>query len=974
MKTFLNAVLICLFMLPATLFAQTQVTGTVTDKADAMPLPGVNIVIKGTTRGASTDFDGKYSIEVNQGETIVISYVGYRTQEIIFNGQSTVDVALEEDAAQLDEVVLIGYGSTTKQDATGAVEKVGDEEFNRGAIVAPQQLIAGKAAGVRITTGGGAAGEGGEIRIRGGASLSATNDPLIVIDGLPIDQRGGAQGITNALNAVNPADIEDFVVLKDASATAIYGSRASNGVILITTKKGARNQPFKVEYGLQASTRRVTNTVDVLSAAQYRALASDSRFDATTLGDASTDWQDEIYSTGVGAIHNITVSKGYENFNFRVNLNHSAQEGPLNDLFERTGVNLALVHRFLDNDLKLTLTSNLTQSESVFANTGAIGSAISFDPTQPVFDENGNLTQYGTSANLAPVNPLFLLDPANDNDRQTVKRAITNFNIDYKFWFLEDLRFNLNAGIDYAENDGYRFEAANPNVTGGVPLNEVSNGLNRNTSLDFYLNYKKDIEAINTKIDVTAGHAFQEFYIQGFFDRTTNTTITQTDINRNALESYFARASFDIADRYLISASYRRDGSSRFSEDNRWGNFPGVSLGWKIMNEAWMEDSFFSNLKLRAGWGVTGQQEFFFIYYGYLVIYTPSRNDAANVQFGYAQPNGQIDLTSPIFINTLRPEGFDENLKWEETDQYNVALDFGLFNNRFTGTIDAYYRETKDLLSTIPTAAGSNLTDLLTTNVGEVTSRGLEISLNGVIAQKEDFGWDTNFNITFQDQEITSLSLNNDPNYFILTSGISGGVGNNIQILREGFDPTTFFVFRQVYDDSGNPIEGAYVDVNGDNQITEADRQPYKKATPDAFIGFTNNFRYKNLDLNFTFRGSFGNYVYNNSASDRGNINAVVNQPGYQANAHASFLDTGFDNQNLFSDYYIERADFVRLDNISLGYTIPFSKMTLRASLTATNVFVITEYDGLDPEIANGIENNFYPRTRDVVLGLNFTF
>lgn len=967
MKTFLNALLFCLIMAPATLLAQTNVSGTVTDKANAMPLPGVNVLVKGTSRGASTDFDGKFTIEVNQGEIIVVSYVGYKTQEITFNGQSTIDVALEEDAAQLDEVVLIGYGATTKQDATGAVEKVSDEDFNRGAIVAPQQLIAGKAAGVRITTGGGAAGEGGEIRIRGGASLNATNDPLIVIDGLPIDQRGGAQGSRNALNAINPADIEDFVVLKDASATAIYGSRASNGVILITTKKGSANQPFKVEYGLQASTRTVTNTVDVLNASQYRQVVTDNGGDVSALGNASTDWQDQIYTTGVGAIHNLTVSKGYERFNFRVNLNHVSQEGPLNDLYERTGINTSFVHRFLDNDLKLTLVTKAIQDEYDYANEGAIGAAVAFDPTQSVFDENGNYTQYGTSANLAPANPLFLLDNNNYNSRQTIKRVISNFNVDYKFWFLEDLRFNLNAGIDYAENNGYQFSAANPNNAGAVPTNEVSSGLNRNTSLDFYLNYKKNVESINTLVDITAGHAFQEFYIKGFVDRVSATTLTDTDINRNALESYFARASFDIADKYLISASFRRDGSSRFSEDNRWGSFPGVSVGWKLMNESFMENSFFSNLKLRAGWGVTGQQEIG-PNYGYLGIYTPSRNDAANIQFG-TLPNGD-----PIFISTLRPEGFDENLKWEETTQYNVALDFGFFNNRLTGTVDAYYRETEDLLSRVPVPAGANLTDILITNVGEATSRGIEFSLNGVIAQKENFGWDTNFNLTFQDVEITKLSLSDDPDFTLPTGGISGGVGNQIQILRPGYDPTTFFVFRQVYDDNGNPIAGAYVDVNGDNQITEADRQPYKKATPDAFIGFTNNFRYKDFDLNFTFRGSFGNYVYNNVASDRGNVNAVVNQPGYQANAHSSFLSTNFTNQELFSDLYIQRADFVRLDNISLGYTIPFSKMTLRTSLTATNVFVITEYDGLDPEISNGIENNFYPRTRDIVLGLNFTF
>jgi len=965
MKTFLNALLFCLIMIPATLMAQSSVSGTVTDKANAMPLPGVNVIIKGTSRGVSTDFDGNYSIEVSDGETIVISYLGYTTQEFVFNGQSRIDVALEEDAAQLDEVVLIGYGSTTKQDATGAVEKVDDKEFNRGAIVAPQQLIAGKAAGVRITSGGGAAGEGGEIRIRGGASLSSTNDPLIVIDGLPIDQRGGAQGSRNALNAINPEDIADFVVLKDASATAIYGSRASNGVILITTKKGSTNQPLKVEYGIQGSIRRITDTVDVLNASQYRTMAAANGVDPSTFGSADTNWQNEIFRTGVGAIHNITVSKGYENFNYRVNFNHVSQEGPLlGDLYERNGINTSFVHRFLDNDLKLTLVAKGIQDEYNYAPSGAIGDAVRFDPTQSVFDENGNYTQYGIA--LAPRNPLYTLEQT--NDRQRIKRVISNFNIDYKLWFLEGLKFNLNAGIDYAENSGVNYGPANPNNPSSVGSIGKSDGLNRNTALDFFLNYKTEVESINTKLDITAGHAFQEFYVRSDIDQSSGPTVTVvTDINRNALESYFARASFDIADKYLISASFRRDGSSRFSEDNRWGSFPGVSLGWKMMNEDFMKNSFFSNLKLRAGWGVTGQQEIR-ENYGYLGLYSRSRNNAANIQFGYTVDG------EPFFIDTLRPEGFDENLKWEETTQYNVALDFGLFNNRLTGTVDAYYKETDDLLSIVNTAAGSNLTDLLYTNVGSITSKGIEFSLNGIIYQKEDFGWDTNFNITFQEQEITKLSLTDDPDYYILTGGISGGVGNNIQLWKPGYDPSTFFVFRQVYDNDGNPIEGAYVDVNGDNQITEADRQAYKKGTPDAFIGFTNNIRYKNLDFNFTFRGSFGNYVYNNNASSNGNINAIIGQAGYLANANADVLNTGFSGQNLFSDAYIERADFVRLDNISLGYTIPFSKMSLRASLTATNLFVITEYDGLDPEIGNGIENNFYPRTRDVVLGLNFSF
>ena len=967
MKTILNAIVFFLLFVPIISFGQSTVSGTITDGSSSLPLPGVNIIVKGTSVGTNTDFDGKYTLNISNGQTIVFSYVGFITQEITYNGQPSIDITMTEDASQLDEVVLIGYGSTSKQDATGAIEKVSDKEFNRGAIVAPQQLIAGKAAGVRVTSGGGGAGEGGEIRIRGGASLGASNDPLIVIDGLPIDQRGGAQGSRNALNAINPADIDEFVVLKDASATAIYGSRASNGVILITTKKGRANQPLKVEYGLQVSTRRVANTVDVLSANQYRTLFTEQGFDTSGLGEANTNWQDEIYSTGVGAIHNVTVSKGYENFNFRANYNHASQQGPLTgDLYERNGFNAALEHRFLDNDLKISLVAKAIQDEYVYAEDGAIGAATAFNPTLPVRDTNGNFTQYGTSANLAPANPLFTLD--NTEDRQTIQRVISNLNIDYKFWFLKDLRFTLNAGIDYAENEGFRFGPANPNNPDAFDFNGLSSGLNRNTNLDFIFNYKKDVESLNTILDLTAGYAFQEFYIRTDIDeRSGPTTTIDTDINRNALESFFARASFDIADKYLISGIFRRDASSRFSEANRVGYFPGVSVGWKINNEDFMEDSFFSNLKLRAGWGVTGQQEIG-ENYGFQGIYTPSRNDQANIQFG-TLVNGE-----PRFISTLRPEGFDENLKWEETTQYNVALDFGFFDNRLSGTIDAYYRETDDLLATVPVPAGANLTDLLTTNVGAITSRGIEVSLNAIIAAKENFDWDTNFNITFQEQEITRLSLSNDPNFFIQTGGISGGVGNNIQLWRPGFDPLTFFVFRQVYDSNGNPIEGAYVDVNGDNQITEADRVAYKKGTPDAFIGWTNNFRYKKFDLNFTFRGSFGNYVYNNNASDRGNFNAIINQPGYIANGNSSVLDTGFNGQELFSDYYIERADFVRLDNVSLGYNLPFENIKLRASLTATNLFVITGYDGLDPEISNGIENNFYPRTRDVVLGLNFTF
>ncbi|WP_188605204.1 SusC/RagA family TonB-linked outer membrane protein [Aquaticitalea lipolytica] len=962
MKTFLNSLLVLLFFIPSILLAQSTVSGTVTDKANALPLPGVNILVKGTSVGTTSDFDGNYTISAKSGDVIVFSYVGFKTQEITYNGQSKLNVTLTEDAAQLDEIVLIGYGSTTKQDATGAVEKISTEEFNKGAIVSPEQLLAGKSAGVRVTSNNGAPGGGSEIRIRGGASLSANNSPLIVVDGLPLDQRG-VQGVRNQLNAINPNDIEDFVVLKDASATAIYGSRASNGVILITTKKGSANTPIKFEYDLKASSSQVNDYVDVLDATQFRAIAeTDTNYNASLLGNSNTNWQKEIYQTAIGAIHNLTVSKGYENFNYRINYNHTSQQGVLTgDLYERNALNLSFVQRLLNNDLKLTLTTKGILDDNKYADNGAIGAAVAFDPTQSVYNADGTYFQY-TGENLAPINPVFTLE--NNNNRARNKRNITNFNLDYKFWFLKELTFNLNAGIDYSELNGKQFNAARPTNSASFPYKNFYSGFNRNTLLDFYFNYKNNLELINAKIDLTAGHSYQEFFIKSkqTETETATTLVVRTPvINRNALESYFARVSFDIADKYLISASYRRDGSSRFGPKNRWSSFPGVSVGWKLTNEDFLKDSFFSSLKLRAGWGKTGQQEIG-ANYGYLGVYTPGRNDAS-VQIG------------DIFVNTLRPEEFDENLKWEETSQYNLALDFGFFNDRLTGTVDAYYRETEDLLATVPTPAGSNLSDLLTTNVGSVLSKGIELSLNGELAKSENFNWDLGVNVTLQENKITKLSLGNDPNFLIAQGGISGGVGNNIQLWREGLDPSTFYVFRQVYDNAGNPIEGAYVDVNGDNQITEADKQAYKKASPDVFAGLTNTLTYKNLDFSFTFRGSFGNYMYNNVASDRGNITTVNNAPGnYYPNAHVSVLSTNFNNQNLFSDLYLQRADFVKLDNISIGYLVPGEKITFRASLTATNVLTITKYDGLDPEISNGIDNNFYPRPQMYVLGLNFTF
>lgn len=959
MKTILKQVLFLLFLIPALTWAQTKVSGTITDGLTGMPLGGVNVIIKDTSQGTSSDFDGNYIINVTNGQTLVFSFVGYTSREVVYAGQQKLDMTLQEDADLLDEVVLIGYGETTQQNATGAVSKVSSKEFNQGAIVAPEQLLAGKTAGVRITSGSGAPGGGSEIRIRGGASLSGNNSPLIVVDGLPLDQRG-VQGVRNQLNAINPNEILDFVVLKDASATAIYGSRASNGVILITTKKGSANQPFKVEYDAKASQGKVFNKLDLLDANQFSKIINDTGSDASISGTSSTDWQDAIYQTALGMIQNVTVSKGFENSNFRVNYNLTSQNGVLiGDHYERNAINANYVQRLLDNDLKLTLTAKAIKDENKYANNGAIGNAKSFDPTHPIYNEDGSYFHYIGEA-LSPQNPVWLLN--NDINNADNRRVISNFNIDYKLPFLEGLKFNLNAGVDYSELEGLQTVTKDPRLDTNFAYRNEYSGMNRNLLMDFFFNYKKDVESINTVVDVTAGHSFQDFYLESNRSDTDAGVMIERPMNieNNALESYFARASFDIADKYLVSLSYRQDGSSRFSEQNRWGAFPGASVGWKISNEDFMDNSFFSNLKFRAGWGITGQQEIG-PNYGYLGIYTPGQAGAL-VQFGNT------------FINTLRPEEYDADLKWEETTQMNVAVDFGLFNDRLTGSIDLYQRETDDLLATVPTPAGSNLSDLLTTNVGSMDSKGIEIGLSADIINKKDLTWNVSANVTFEQREITKLSLGEDPDFFIPQGGIAGGVGNTIQLWKEGYDPSTFFVFRQVYDDAGQPIEGAYVDVNGDNQITEADKQAYKKATPDAFAGFTSLLTYKNLDFSFTFRGSFGNYMYNNV--DSGSFQeGIINTAGnYYLNNSVNLLESNFNDAQYFSDYYIQRADFVKLDNVSLGYTFEGSKVDVRASITGTNLLIISDYDGLDPEISSGIDNNFYPRPRTYVVGLNFTF
>lgn len=735
MRTLIKSTLFLLFMLPMSFFAQNTVSGNVTETATGLPVPGVNVIVQGTSNGTTTDFDGNYTISnVSNEDILVFSFLGFVTQQVPFEGQSTIDITLDEDSATLDEVVLIGYGATSEQDATGAVEKISSETFNQGAVVAPEQLIAGKSAGVQITPGGGAPGQGGTIRIRGGSSLSASNDPLIVVDGVPLDQRGVA-GSRNALNSINPNEIEDFTILKDAAATSIYGSRASNGVILITTKKGKKDSPFQFTYDLKTSIGNVIDKVDVLNADEFRNLINNTPgTDPSLLGNANTDWQDEIYETSVGAIHNFTATQGIGNFYYRLNFNHTAETGVIRkDYYERNAFNISLNQDLFDNSLKLTLTSKNSLDKNKFSNGGAIGSAVAFDPTQPIYDDSlpfGGFFEFNrlsggeiTQQNLATRNPIALLEQTTDQNQ--TRRSITNLNAEYKVPFLTGLKAVVSAGFDYAEADGDKFTPvfAASNTSNIDQFEDYSN-INRNLLLDTYLNYKTELGFFETDVDVTAGHSYQEFYSTSNVFGTEQDQIRALprDINRNSLESYFARASFDINNRYLISGSIRADGSSRVSPDNRWGYFPAASIGWKIHNEEFLEGSRVLNeLKLRGGYGETGNYEID-RNYGYLGLYTPSQG-GARYQFGNE------------FVSTIRPEEYDEDLKWESLINYNAGIDFGLFDNRLSGSVDAYYRETEDLIATVPVPAGANLSDQLLTNVGTTVSKGIEIGISGDIAR-----------------------------------------------------------------------------------------------------------------------------------------------------------------------------------------------------------------------------------------------
>ena len=986
MKTFLNSLMLLVFLVPSVLLSQNTVTGTVTDLANAMPVPGVNIIIKGTSTGSTTDFDGKYTINAKTGDVLVFSYVGYKTTEVTYNGQSPLNVTLAEDAAQLDEVVLIGYGSVRKEDMTGTADLVTSEDFNKGPIVSAQQLITGKVAGVSVTSGSGAPGDGQEIRIRGNGSLSLNSNPLIVIDNVPLsnDNVGGSR---NPLNLVNPNDIESMVVLKDASATAIYGARGGNGVILITTKKG-KSKEFRFNVSSSTTIQTARDRVDVLTADEFRSVVPNHpQANANTLallGNANTNWQDEIYRDAYGQDHNISALGSAWGVPMRISVGHTDFDGILKrDNFQRTTASLSLTPSLLDDHIKIELNAKGNYTENFFGNRGAIGSANTYDPTQSVFDPNSQYGGYfdwtdinGTHISLSPINPVALLNLVDDTSE--VRRFVGNAKVDYKLHFFPDLTATINLGIDKSNSSGRTvtsilFPTTDTDWNGS--RNEYSQE-RTDQLLDAYLTYKKTFNEKHN-LTVVGGYSFQSFEFEGYnynslseedaiANPDADIDFEFIDKSKSVLLSYFGRLNYDYDGKYLLTATLRADASSKLPPSDRWDYFPSAALAWNIHNEDFMKDSFFDQLKLRIGYGTVGNVNGLGDYL-FLTRYTGS-NSGGGYQFGY-NSNGIQN-----YVQTYRPDGINKNLRWEISKTSNVGLDYAFFNNRISGSLNAYIRETQDLIASATVDPFTNFTNRIDANIGDMENRGIEVDITVIPVKTDNFEWSINYNASFNDNKVTRLP---DQQF---VGGISGGVGNNIQTHVEGEAPYSFLVYQQVYDTDGNPIEGAFVDRNGDNLINDQDKFIYKDPYADVLMGLNTNLNYKNWDLAVVTRASIGNYAYNNVASSNGYLNNIVpSSNNYLFNIHSSYLDTGFQqfrDDTLLSNYFIQDASFFRIDNITLGYTLDnaIKDATLRLYGSVQNVATITDYDGLDPEINGGIDNNFYPRPRTFVFGVNIDF
>lgn len=1007
--------------------AQTiTVSGVVSDPSGE-PLIGASILAQGTTVGTSTNIDGEYTINVAPDATLVVSYVGYDTQNVPVDGRTSINVTMQENSVMLNEVVAIGYGTVKKSDATGSVAVIKPDEIEAGLATSVQDMLVGQTPGVVVTQSGGPEG-GGTIRIRGGSSLNASNDPLIVVDGVPLSN-AGMSGLGNSLGMISPENIESMTVLKDASATAIYGSRASNGVIIITTKKGKAGKPT-VNFAANLYVNTARKTWKVLDANQFRSLLESRGMDAAlaATGDANTDWQDEVLRTTVSSDYSLSVGGTAGWLPYHAEISYTNNNGIIKtSKMDRVTMGFNLSPKFFDNHLSVNANVKGYYIRNNFGDAGALSSAISFDPTHPVRSNepivSGNSGfQYlyngyyevhnnGTLNDNAALNPMGLLEQRDNH--ANVYRSNGNLQLDYSLHFLPDLHLNLNLGYDVMKSNLVDNWAANSATAyknhehyGGA-YNFDQYQFRSNTLLNFYLNYKKEVESIYSNFDVTAGYDWQRFYNDGHYtgangnsgyrvspglntptylgkneagQQTYGVTINESTIpllgqnfqndgvspdgdyhwaDRYQLLSFFGRLNYTFKDRYLLTVTVRGDATSRFAKDKRWGVFPAVALGWKINQEAWMQGAagWLSDLKLRLGWGKTGQQEIGETI-NYMALYA-----IASPSVSY--PNGTNGWYLPVYAR-----GYNPDLTWETTTSWNAALDFGFLNNRITGSIEYYKRKTTDLLAYVAVPAGSSTTNMLNRNIGSLENYGVEFNIAAKPIVTNDFTWTLSYNVGWNHNEITELTTSASQ---LKTGGISGGNGNTVQIHAEGHPASSFYLFQQVYDESGAPLEGVYVDQNGDGQIDDSDKIINKSPDPKVTMTFGSQFRYKKWDLGFNIRASIGNYVYNNVLSTK----AVYNDLFTYGLNNVVENDYYFEQPRYMSDYYLRNASFVRCDNITLGYTwdnLLNDKLRLRLFGAVQNPFVITKYKGVDPEVFGGIDNSVYPRATTYSLGLVATF
>lgn len=980
-------VFISMTLISMTAFAQYTVKGQVVDEVG--PISGATVLEQGTSNFTSTDMDGYFTLNVPSASAMIeISFLGYKT--VVMPADEISVVIMEEEEVVLHDVIVIAYGTVKKNDATGSVATVKADEVNEGMISTPSDLLKGKSAGVVVTPGGGAPGSGATIRIRGGSSLNATNDPLIIIDGLPISN-DGISGMADPLSSINPNDIESFSVLKDASSTAIYGSRASNGVIVITTKKGSRTKSMipQINFDFKASLSQVNSYVDVFSADELRAkvlerYGEDS--DAyTALGEANTNWQKEIYQlaqsydANLNLTGNIGMGKaGY--MPYRLSGGFLSQDGVLlTDHMDRGTVSLNLTPTLLDDHLKIALNGKSVFTENNFANKEAIGLAPKMNPTHPVHDENGingYFTHYapnGSVNTMAILNPVALINEL--SDKGNASRFIGNAQIDYKIHGFEDLHINLNLGLDYAHSKGFT-ESPEGSEKSFHSTAESGSGhhsdytyTRMDKTLEAYIAYDKDFKG-GHHFDAMAGYSWQQFHY-----KATNKVFKLSNeeiLGENSpagdlfLVSFFGRVNYNYDGRYMLTATLRQDGTSRFS-NNKWGLFPSVALGWNIANEPFMKNNGVMNIfKLRLSWGKTGQQGVGG-YYDTLPIY-------------YKNLIGSQYYFGGVLYNPLTALGYNADLKWETTSTYNVGLDLGFLDSRITAGFDFYMRETTDMINYIPVPALGNLTNYLNANIGNMKNKGVEFDINAVAINTKDWTWNIGGNVAWNKTEITKLTATPNDKKGIETGGISGGVGNNIQMHQVGFAPNSFYVYEQVYDSEGRPIEGEYVDRDGNGVINADDRYLYHKPSADVTLGFNTTLQYKNWVLAASGHGSIGNWVYNNVASDMEML-ADLWTNNFTSNRLKSALWSDFNQACYLSDYYVRDGSFFKIDNITLGYTFPnllknngAYRLGLNIYATVQNVCTFTDYDGLDPEIFNGIDTNLYPRPRTYLLGIKLNF